>query len=56
MTLTTSMLTPPDWRIGCIFTSAKDSGRGIAAAAVAELYARYGFTRVRVPSALPRSR
>ena len=26
---------PPDWRIGCIFTSAKDRGRGVAAAAVA---------------------
>ncbi len=74
----------PDWRIGCIFTNAKDRGRGVAAAAVAaaldeikragggvveaypeqteerppqrgaylhtgpeELYARYGFTRVR---------
>jgi predicted GNAT family acetyltransferase len=74
----------PDWRIGCIFTSAKDRGRGVAAAAVAaaldeikragggvveaypeqteerppqrgaylhtgpeELYAQYGFTRVR---------
>ena len=74
----------PDWRIGCIFTHAKDRGRGVAAAAVAaaldeikradggvveaypeqteerppqrgaylhtgpeELYARYGFTRVR---------
>jgi len=75
---------PPDWRIGCVFTSAKDRGKGVAAAAVAaalgeimragggvveaypeqteerplqrgaylhtgpeELYARYGFTRVR---------
>ena len=75
---------PPDWRIGCIFTNAKDRGKGVAAAAVAaaldeikragggvveaypeqtgqrppqrgaylhtgpeELYARYGFTRVR---------
>ena len=75
---------PPDWRIGCVFTSAKDRGQGVAAAAVAaaldeiqragggvveaypeqteqrppqrgaylhtgpeELYARYGFTRVR---------
>jgi hypothetical protein len=75
---------PPDWRIGCIFTGAKDRGKGVAAAAVAgalnefkragggvieaypeqteqrppqrgaylhtgpeELYARYGFTRVR---------
>jgi GNAT superfamily N-acetyltransferase len=74
----------PDWRIGCIFTNAKDRGKGVAAAAVAaaleeikragggvveaypeqteerppqrgaylhtgpeELYARYGFTRVR---------
>jgi predicted GNAT family acetyltransferase len=74
----------PDWRIGCIFTNAKDRGRGVAAAAVAaaldeikragggvieaypeqteerppqrgaylhtgpeELYAQYGFTRVR---------
>ena len=25
----------PDWRIGCIFTNAKDRGRGVAAAAVA---------------------
>ena len=75
---------PPDWRIGCIFTNAKDRGKGVAAAAVAaaldeikragggvveaypeqteqrppqrgaylhtgpeELYAQYGFTRVR---------
>jgi hypothetical protein len=75
---------PPDWRIGCIFTTAKDCGKGVAAAAVVaaldeirrtgggvveaypeqteerppqrgaylhtgpeELYARYGFTRVR---------
>jgi GNAT superfamily N-acetyltransferase len=75
---------PPDWRIGCVFTNAKDRGKGVAAAAVAaaldeitraggvvveaypeqteqrppqrgaylhtgpeELYARYGFTRVR---------
>jgi hypothetical protein len=75
---------PPDWRIGCIFTNAKDRGRGVAATAVAaaldeitragggvveaypeqtgqrppqrgaylhtgpeELYAQYGFTRVR---------
>jgi GNAT superfamily N-acetyltransferase len=75
---------PPDWRIGCIFTNAKDRGKGVAAAAVAaaleeikragggvveaypeqtgqrppqrgaylhtgpeELYAHYGFTRVR---------
>jgi GNAT superfamily N-acetyltransferase len=74
----------PDWRIGCIFTNAKDRGRGVAAAAVVaaldeikragggvveaypeqteerppqrgaylhtgpeELYAQYGFTRVR---------
>ena len=74
----------PDWRIGCIFTNAKDRGKGVAAAAVAaaleeirragggvveaypeqtqerppqrgaylhtgpeELYARYGYTRVR---------
>jgi GNAT superfamily N-acetyltransferase len=74
----------PDWRIGCIFTNAKDRGKGVAAAAVAaaldeikragggvveaypeqteerppqrgaylhtgpeELYAQYGFTRVR---------
>ena len=26
---------PPDWRIGCVFTSAKDRGKGVAAAAVA---------------------
>ena len=26
---------PPDWRIGCVFTNAKDRGRGVAAAAVA---------------------
>ena len=26
---------PPDWRIGCIFTNAKDRGKGAAAAAVA---------------------
>ena len=26
---------PPDWRIGCIFTNAKDRGKGVAAAAVA---------------------
>jgi predicted GNAT family acetyltransferase len=26
---------PPDWRIGCIFTDAKDRGKGVAAAAVA---------------------
>ena len=75
---------PPDWRIGCVFTNAKDRGKGVAAAAVAaaldeikragggvveaypeqtgqrppqrgaylhtgpeELYAHYGFTRVR---------
>lgn len=75
---------PPDWRIGCVFTNAKDRGKGVAAAAVAaaldeikragggvveaypeqteqrppqrgaylhtgpeELYAQYGFTRVR---------
>jgi hypothetical protein len=75
---------PPDWRIGCIFTNAKDRGKGVAASAVAaaldeikragvvvveaypertehrppqrgaylqtgpeELYAQYGFTRVR---------
>jgi hypothetical protein len=75
---------PPDWRIGCVFTNARDRGSGVAAAAVAaalgeirrsgggvveaypeqteqrppqrgaylhtgpeELYARYGFTRVR---------
>ena len=25
----------PDWRIGCIFTNAKDRGKGVAAAAVA---------------------
>jgi hypothetical protein len=25
----------PDWRIGCIFTNAKDRGRGVAVAAVA---------------------
>ena len=75
---------PPDWRIGCVFTNAKDRGKGVAVAAVAaaleeikrvgggiveaypeqteqrppqrgaylhtgpeELYAQYGFTRVR---------
>lgn len=74
----------PDWRIGCIFTNAKDRGKGVAATEVAaaldeirrpgggvveaypeqteqrppqrgaylhtgpeQLYARYGFTRVR---------
>jgi len=26
---------PPDWRIGCIFTNAKDRGQAVAAAAVA---------------------
>jgi len=26
---------PPDWRIGCVFTNAKDRGKGVAAAAVA---------------------
>ena len=25
----------PDWRIGCIFTNAKDRGRGVTATAVA---------------------
>jgi len=26
---------PPDWRIGCLFTNAKDRGKGVAAVAVA---------------------
>jgi hypothetical protein len=30
---------PPDWRIGCIFTNAKDRGKGIAAAAAWRLLA-----------------
>ena len=29
------MQDPPDWRIGCIFTSSKDRGKGVASAAVA---------------------
>jgi hypothetical protein len=29
---------PPDWRIGCIFTNAKDRSKGVAATAVAAAF------------------
>ena len=38
---------PPDWRIGCIFTNAKDRGKSVAAAAVAAALDGFASPRTR---------